>query len=522
MPKKVLEFTDEEKASIKKDFDINFEYINKFFKTNGLKELNYEDELNKLNAKLNDERNVKLYRLANEVKEKKTAHSKALREAEETITNELKAQAQKEGKDASKVKFEVPSHKDYLSRDITFMMKTDGSEESKIYNINLLKTYAKNPEAFTHNEMKKVLSFDPKPVVDLGNDEVKLMEYCKDNIAFCTECQDIWSASCHSLVTPEFKEALNSIKGLTEKINRGDNLVSKYSSLAFLTLPDISKDKASMLFINKAKIKLFPPRTEPKTFSKALDVARGVFDTVQSPAEYYQKLQAKGLVIDKDLFLKYKCVETNPKTGEKHETSFDDLIEGKENVTFELRTPEELKRLGYISKQIGEPLTNEFSRVLGEKRGKAFNQEDVEKEMKGGWFARWFRKPSREFKDFMQALKDYNDPTRKGYLNKDALAAAGNKYLSHVENNGGLNPQNMNSTRKARFELVQNTIASLNDIENSKFIEKLEDNLVKSCTINEVVPAVEAKEVEVENNKEVVQNINELEVEVNPNEINKL
>ena len=54
----------------------------------------------------------------------------------------------------------------------------------------------------------------------------------------------------------------------------------------------------------------------------------------------------------------------------------------------------------------------------------SYNYNNLEKESKGGFFDKIFRKPSNQFKAYMSALKDYNDPNSKDYLNKSRLTKA--------------------------------------------------------------------------------------------------
>ena len=109
--------------------------------------------------------------------------------------------------------------------------------------------------------------------------------------------------------------------------------------------------------------------------------------------------------------------------------------------------------------------------------------ENIETEMKGGFFARIFRKPSNEFKDYMAALKEYNDPTNKNYLNKNNLKTKAEAYMTHV-NRSGKPIERMDALRQKRANMVLDTL---------HVIDKMEKDDVKirgqiNNSINDVLP----------------------------------
>ena len=65
---------------------------------------------------------------------------------------------------------------------------------------------------------------------------------------------------------------------------------------------------------------------------------------LDTPNKFIEKLKNYGLNInDRDLFLNYKVIRTDPTTGERKEVSFDKLlVEDDPNVRMERRSKEEI------------------------------------------------------------------------------------------------------------------------------------------------------------------------------------
>ena len=444
MPKKYLGLTDEEKNIIKAKNEEYLTKYNNFFNETGLVLLNKNVVNNQLEDKLNNEEMVARYRIAQEIKELNAKYKVAYNEAS--------------------VGIKMPENdKDYLASSIMFLLKVDGSPESKEYNKSLLESYAKNPVEFTHNRIKYAMNYNPQALIEAGNDKVKLMEFYRDNMALCHEANrfgDIFGIKSLG-VPPELQEAKESMKGLIQKINYSGTLIKECEEVEFFALPELDKDKADLVMRNSKKVFGFKL---PQTITSILSRQRGDKDNDLSLADYCKKLEEKGLKIDKNIFLKYKCVHTDPETGKKKEVSLMDFISNKPNVEVVERSKDEILKLNEVSKAFQNRYSLEFQKRMSEKLGKPYNIFNVEKEMAGGLFARVFRKPSQEFQNYMQALKDYTNPEKEGYLNKDNLREAGEQYLHHV-NQSGKNLEDMDELRQIRTNLVLNTMSVVSEMQ---------------------------------------------------------
>jgi hypothetical protein len=263
------------------------------------------------------------------------------------------------------------------------------------------------------------------------------------------------------------------------------NYVSCYlpeaNGMEFFAMPVLSKDKANLIYNNAKKI--FDVDIVPKDIQNVLKSQRGDYNNKISTKEFYDKLAEKGVKVGKDVFLKYKFVQTDPETNKQTLVGAYSVIEGKPNITVVERTKEEIVKLNEISKAFQDKYRAEFQSRLGNKRQQEFNMENIETEMKGGFFARIFRKPSNEFKEYMAALKEYNDPASKNYLNRDNLKTKGEAYMTHV-NRSGKPIERMDALRQKRANMVKDTLAVVDKMEKDD--SKIRGEINKS--INDLLP----------------------------------
>ena len=515
MPNKYKPLTNEEKEQARKTFEEFIQKTNAFLqKNNQWEQFNYDEELKKFEARLNDQELVARYRLSQELIEKRKAHNAAYDEAKDAL----------KGPNGE----EITIRNNLLSRSFVYLFKTDGSLESKEYNKDLLNKYAENPEAFTHSLFKKIMNYDPKELIECGNDKVKLIEFYKANEGFCLAAQDFGSASIIENkdfgVIKEMQEAAKSMKGLIEKINYPGNLSEETNYLESFAIPEMNPEKAKYFCDNSKAI--YGAGKTPKGVNKVL---LGIFNKksdLESPVDYYQKLKDKGLVFDKNFFTKYKFIYTDPQTNERKETEAENFLNNKPNVTVEERTPEEIKKLNEFSKTFQDRYYNVFKEKFNTHRGREYNLTEIKNEVKGGFFARIFRRPSNEFKIFMTKLEEYNNPQSANYLNKDALAKAGEAYIRHTGIDiDHLEDARMNSTRTTRVNLVVQTLNTIKELEKDDAKIRNEINASISALSPKDLGIHKEPAVEEDALEEIVpdmneKDINDINMNIENNELN--
>ncbi len=471
--------TEEEKEAIRAKFNDYIAKYNALFKNAGLVELDVDDELNKLEERLVNEEMVARYRISQEIKAKDEAYDKAFDEARPGL--EFK--------------------EDFLNRSIKFLLKTDGTPEAKEYNKTLLKAYADHPVEMAHNRIKNMMNYDPTPLIDISTDKVKAAEFYRDNMALCMEANEFGGifGQKHFGVSPLLYEARESMAGMIQNMNYVSCYLPEANGMEFFAMPVLSKDKANLIYNNAKKV--FDVDKVPKDIQNVLRSQRGDYDSKISTKEFYDKLREKGVKVDKNVFLKYKFVQTDPETNKQKLVGVYSLIAGKPNITVVERSKDEMLRLNEVSKAFQDKYRAEFQARLGNRRQQEFNMENIETEMKGGFWARIFRKPSNEFKEYMAALKDYNDPTNKNYLNKENLKTKAEAYMTHV-NRSGKPIERMDALRQKRANMVLDTLAVVNKMEK--------DDAKIRGEINNSINALLPEELGIPKNN-AIENANEID-----------
>ena len=480
MPNKYKPLTEAEKAEARKRYTEYVDRINTYFATANKPLLDKEQGLKDLEASFNDEVKVAKYRLSNEIDEMEKKQTEILKRLEEKYKG-----------------IAVHDEKNYLGRGIKFMMKTDGSKESEKYNDELVQTYYRNPEDFTHNVLKSLVNYDPKELFEIGNDEVKQLEFARDNratIAFSNEYINI--SRMQGLNVPkDVQHSLECTTGLMEHVAKTGREPTQYKDLDFFAFPKLDKDQAHEVLWNSRAI-FGKPLTDGQ--KKALSSKTG---GVKSFSEYANELKEHGFDFTKEHpFTKYKAVETNPETKEEKEVSLNDLLDKKPNVTLKERSYEEVQNIeNNITGQFKLKYNLEFQKRLGKNMGKPYNIFNAEKEMKGNLWDRWFHRPSTPFKGYMKALKDYSNPKSDHYLDKKNLQRWA--YLSNYDINGNRHEATSEIERK-RMEFVDNTWKTLIQMEkdDAKITEQI-NNEIESKSVQD--PASIQKEPAFDDDKEL-------------------
>ena len=480
MPNKYKPLTNEEKAEARKRYSEYVDKINAYFASVGKPSLDKGQGLKDLEASFNDETKVAKYRIANEAQEREEKQTQLIKQLGEKYKG-----------------IAVHDEKNYLARGIKFMLKTDGSKESEKYNDDLVKAYYKNPEDFTHNYFKTLINYDPKELFEIGNDEVKQLEFARDNPALCKFSNEFINISrMQGLNVPkDVSHSLECITGLLEHVAQTGRNPTQYKDLDFFAFPKLTNEQMFEVMRNSRTI-----------FGKGLTAGQKQALTpnrggTKSFIEYVRPLQDLGFDFAKENpFTKYKAVETDPDTHEEKEVSLNDLIDKKPNVTLKPRSYEEIENINdNITGQFKLKYNFEFQKRLGKNIGKPYNVFNAEKEMKGNLWDRWFHRPSNGFKGFMNALKDYSNPKSSGHLDKTELLRRA-KFVNYDINGNRLVPTS--EIERRRMEFVDNTIKTLTEMEqeDAKIREEINKDIASKSVED---PSAIKKEPAFDNDKEL-------------------
>ena len=161
MPKEYKEFTAEEKQSIIDEYISNIKDLNK-----GLpKDMQFDLDTSKLEKRLNDPNEVKVYRISNEIKEK---------------INKL----EKEHDRLIEIYGDQPKEKDLLHRTWRYLLKPGDTEEEREYNNNFYKNYLENPYKVFQDSVKNVMTINPTKYFETvqNDDLVGELEFLEENL----------------------------------------------------------------------------------------------------------------------------------------------------------------------------------------------------------------------------------------------------------------------------------------------------------------------------------------------------
>ena len=219
MPYKYKPLTAEEKEEARRRYSEYVDKINAYFASVNKPLLNKEQGLKDLEVSFNDEEKVAKYRLSKEIDETEKKQKEILKQLEEKYKG-----------------IAVHDEKNYLARGIKFMMKTDGSKESEKYNEDLVKAYYKNPEDFAHNTLKELINYNPKELLEIGNDEIKQLEFVRDNRALCQFSNEFINISrMQGLNVPkDVQHSLECTTGLMEHVAKTGNNPTQYKDCKYI------------------------------------------------------------------------------------------------------------------------------------------------------------------------------------------------------------------------------------------------------------------------------------------------
>lgn len=173
------------------------------------------------------------------------------------------------------------------------------------------------------------------------------------------------------------------------------------------------------------------------------------------------------------LFLKepVKCLEEIAQEYANKEIDETD----QEQVKWKEHCSKMVQQLGQIEESYKDYETNKgktkfFVERLNAKMyyGKAKSLDDIIDKHKGGFFERFFRRTSNEYKNYVKALKNYNDENNKDFGNDEKLKEATIAYLLHKFPNKTVNDeikgddlQTLDDTSRKRVNFCLDTLSTI-------------------------------------------------------------
>ena len=414
-----------------------------------------------------------------------------------------------------------------MSRSLQYVFDTSGTKEAEKYNERIYRDYMQDPAKVAYQRYKDMLNFNPREVFDTHNDKVKLAEYYAKTYPLCEEAFVFYSSVGKSGPNKEMKEAITSMKKPLEVLSYPANIVKNAHDLDNFAFPDISAQQVEAYFNNAHEDIMNLSPTVNAKLNFALEEA-----VMDKPWQYFGKLQRQNIPLESGAFLKYKPVKRIENNGEVtfKEVSYDELMASKQGqVVLKQRSEDEIFKIRCMNKSFTKQYTKWWGKEFQEIRGEQgnFNLEQIEKRHKGGFFENYiWHSTSKEYKEMIQAMKDFHNPESEHFGDKVHLKGKAGAYIDRkMLKQGYATLDQMKGTSKDRTQLALDIIEACDEKVD---FDKIENEWYKENEIQEVEKqqAVSAKEVEdkplVEDKQQVKEKENEIQKEnQNENEIVK-
>ena len=487
MPKKYPPLTEEEKRQI---LSRHRELVDRMNQTlpDEMK-LRYDEGLA---ARLEEEKEVAIYRIGLEMEEKRAQQKR--------ICDELEG------------RFGAPERNsgNPLTRAIYLAMDTSGTEQANAYNEKLYQDYLQDPGKIVYMRYGDLMKVNPKAIYDCGDDPLKLAEYYRDTYPQCEEAFNFSSVINNGKATPAMKQALASMTKPMETISYPVTMVKSATGLDYFACPKMTPEQAAI--VQQGDRDLMAQSGETLRYITTNSLVQGTMD---SPCTFFGKFVDRGIDLKSGMF-----VENRPETFELdadgnptniREVGYDRLFDAQpgDNVRLSPRPAENLRQVEAVNTTYQRAYQQRWQAIFNQKRGYngEFDIKQIETQHQGGFFERYIRhSTSTQYSEYLQAFKDFHNPESPNYLNEDNLRTKGEAYLQRKRDQGYPNIDDLKGTSLIRAKFVMASLEACNathkqDVEStllgdySNFAERTtfltaedvaEDSLEEGVDVNEL------------------------------------
>ena len=403
-----------------------------------------------LEARLDDPKEVAVYRIGLEMKEKLRRQDK--------IFNDLESRFGK-----------YTGEQNAFNRNLKFGFKTENTPEAIRYNEKLYDLYLHDQEKLAYFRYKDVLNFNPQKVYECGEDKQKLAEFYRDNQQLCEDGFVIKSSLDYIKTPKPLKDALICMKKPFEGLVDPANIVKGATGEEYFTLPKVTAEQCALLQSNNAFMD-DASETLKQNFTN-------IYNNIDNPKtcnQFLDQFVKKGYKFEPGFFVKYQAVNINPKNKVRTQVSFDEIFEeNNPNVRIVERDKNAQRQIKFVSSAFQNAYMNKWKERFNinsnkPQNGSNLDVNNVEDSLKGGFFERTFHTTSPQFRYLMKTFKEYNDPNSEGYMNEERLNFAAEAYKKEKIAKG-YREETANATEKKRMGFVDSIIQT---VKQSKDNEK--------------------------------------------------
>ncbi len=360
---------------------------------------------------------------------------------------------------AKENKYDIPKYPTVISS----LFLTSDTAEAEEYNEELFKDYLKDPKKYLYQEVRKVLDIKAKDLYELSDKPLKNAEFYELNFSVVENASKLVDIIKNDPeITKELKDALPSMESLIKLAAFPKNKTMQYE-VNVLALPHLNPSQAQILnkeYKNKADLN--------DDCKKYIETRSDVKNT-HHPNSYLHSMHRllRTNPKDEDMFKSYDKFMTkfiaysNVKGHEGELLDLDNVVSQDYRILREIKSPTARIGLECITNEVKNKYINlwqeKFARERG--KGKTFDIDAIEFEHRGGFWERFRGTTSLQYKEMILALREFNDPNSKNYLNYDNLKEKAQLYVAHKDAQGYGDTKPYTGTSKIRKELADAILA---------------------------------------------------------------
>jgi len=381
--------------------------------------------------------------------------------------------------------YELPKYPTVISA----MFLTTDTAEAEEYNEELFKDYIKNPKKYLYEEVRKVLDIKAKDLYELDKDQLQNAEFYEKNFTLVENASKLVDIIKNDPeITKELKDALPGMETLIKIAAYPKNLTMKYEA-DLLAFPKLSDKQAQIL---NAEYKNNPDlNPEIKKYIENRADSKNTYAPKQYFHELHRVIRSNNNESDRfasfDKYMTKLMAYSNERGHEGEIIDMDNVVFRKGGLVGFRIVDEPISRIGLecITNEVKEKYINLWQEKFIEFRGKGkeFDIDAIEFEHRGGFWERFRGTTSNEYKEMIRALREFNDPKSKNYLNYENLKEKAEGYIAHKESQGYGDTKEYTGTSKKRKDLAD-AILEMEDT-HKEIMQKIKSEFTPSIKVPE-------------------------------------